>query len=151
MPAASGAGYEAAAGGSSMPTASLSADAIGGYPVPAEPPHSAPVSGYHAPISYPPGGASAAGYLPPMPGNPAGTGGYGGQDPPTSYPSSDLPGYRTEAGAGAHQAALPGYPPDPISARYPRTGYPGSRSYSPPAPTSRYDNRDQGPAGGHPG
>jgi len=156
MPDASVAGYEPATGGYSMPTASLSADAIGGYPVPAEPPHSAPVSGYHAPISYPPGGASAAGYLPPMPGNSAGTGGYGGQDAPASYPSSDLPGYRTEAGAGAYRAALPGYPPDSISASYPGTGYPGagypgSGSYSPPAPTSGYDSGYQDPAGGYQG
>src|SRR5260221_9073577 len=112
MPDASVAGYEPATGGYSMPTVSLPADAPGGHPVPAEPPHSAPVSGYHAPISYPPGGTPAAGYLPPMPGSPAGTGGYGGQDAPASYPSSDLPGYRTEAGAGAYRAALPGYPPD---------------------------------------
>ena len=91
-----------------------------------------------------------------MPGNPAGTGGYGGQDPPTSYPSSDLPGYRTEAGAGAHQAALPGYPPDSISASYPGAGYPGaghpgSGSYSLPAPTFGYDSGYQDPAGGYQG
>src|SRR5260221_3471032 len=99
MPAASGAGYEPATGGHSMPTASLSADAIGGYPVPAEPPHSAPVSGYHAPISYPPGGASAAGYLPPMPGKPAGTGGYAGPQTPPRFHRFDPPGCSTPAAA----------------------------------------------------
>jgi hypothetical protein len=119
MPSVSAAGYEPAAGG---------------YPS---------TNGYSAP-----GGISAADYLPPVPGSPAGNGSYG--DDATaqgSYLSSDVSGYRAEAGSGAYQGGLPdGYPPASNSA-----SYEGAGGYSLPAHPSDYHNGYPDPAAGYQG